>query len=60
MSDTATPEPSTAPAPAGPAGKPPYPPPAAVPTQEGPLGIRFDFNSGCRVVLPEPSPGACG
>jgi autotransporter strand-loop-strand O-heptosyltransferase len=29
-----------------------YPAPAAVPTQEGPKGIRFDFNDGCRVVLP--------
>lgn len=33
--------------------KPPYPPPAAMPTQEGPIGIRYDFNDGCRVVLPE-------
>jgi autotransporter strand-loop-strand O-heptosyltransferase len=24
-----------------------------VPTQSGPSGIRFDFNEGCRVVLPE-------
>jgi autotransporter strand-loop-strand O-heptosyltransferase len=23
------------------------------PTQEGPRGLRFDFNDGCRVVLPE-------
>ena len=30
-----------------------YPPPALVPTQQGPRGIRFDFNDGCRVVLPE-------
>jgi autotransporter strand-loop-strand O-heptosyltransferase len=30
-----------------------YPPPAAVPTQSGTHGIRFDFNDGCRVVLPE-------
>jgi autotransporter strand-loop-strand O-heptosyltransferase len=30
-----------------------YPAPAAVPTQEGPEGIRFDFNDGCRVALPE-------
>jgi hypothetical protein len=29
-----------------------YPPPAPVPTQEGPRGIRFDFNLGCRVTLP--------
>lgn len=27
--------------------------PAAVPTQQGPAGIRFDFNDGCRVTLPE-------
>ena len=33
--------------------KPAFPPPAAVPTQQGPLGIQFDFNHGCRVVLPE-------
>jgi Glycosyltransferase TibC, N-terminal domain len=26
--------------------------PPAVPTQEGPVGIRFDFNDGCRVTLP--------
>ena len=24
-----------------------------IPTQEGPKGIRFDFNDGCRVLLPE-------
>jgi autotransporter strand-loop-strand O-heptosyltransferase len=30
-----------------------YPPPASTPTQEAPLGIRFDFNDGCRVMLPE-------
>lgn len=30
-----------------------YPPPATVPTQSGPNGLRFDFNEGCRVVLPE-------
>jgi autotransporter strand-loop-strand O-heptosyltransferase len=27
-------------------------PPPAVPTQQGPFGIRFDFNDGCRVTLP--------
>ena len=32
--------------------KPAYPPAAATPTQEGPGGIRYDFNFGCRVVLP--------
>ncbi|HMK90156.1 MAG TPA: autotransporter strand-loop-strand O-heptosyltransferase [Methylocystis sp.] len=37
---------------AEPAQKSPYPPPASVPTQEGPKGIRFDFNSGARVLLP--------
>ncbi len=29
-----------------------YPPPALVPTQEGPRGIRYDFNLGARVLLP--------
>jgi autotransporter strand-loop-strand O-heptosyltransferase len=33
--------------------KPAYPPPAPVPTQDGPSGVRFDFNEGCRVTLPE-------
>ncbi len=32
-----------------------YPPPAEVPTQHGPSGIQFDFNHGCRVILPENS-----
>ncbi len=27
--------------------------PPSVPTQEGPDGIRFDFNDGCRVMLPQ-------
>jgi autotransporter strand-loop-strand O-heptosyltransferase len=35
-----------------PAKKPAYPPPAGTPTQSGPIGIRFDFNHGARVVLP--------
>ena len=30
-----------------------YPAPAEQPTQLGPKGIRYDFNDGCRVVLPE-------
>jgi autotransporter strand-loop-strand O-heptosyltransferase len=34
-----------------------YPPPAALPTQQGPLGIRFDFNHGTRVVLPNRAEG---
>ncbi|HTR85068.1 MAG TPA: autotransporter strand-loop-strand O-heptosyltransferase [Reyranella sp.] len=33
--------------------KAPYPAPAPTPTQEGPLGIRYDFNNGCRIVVPE-------
>ncbi len=33
--------------------KRPYPAPAEFPTQQGPNGIRFDFNDGCRVMLPE-------
>jgi len=36
----------------GPAVKRTYLAPAQVPTQEGPLGVRFDFNDGCRVLLP--------
>ncbi len=39
-------------------GRPPYPPPAAQPTQEGSLGIRFDFNQGARVVLPNRTEGS--
>ncbi len=30
-----------------------YPAPAAAPTQHGPRGIRFDFNEGARITLPE-------
>jgi autotransporter strand-loop-strand O-heptosyltransferase len=33
--------------------KRPYPAPAETPTQAGPRGMRFDFNDGCRVALPE-------
>ncbi len=33
--------------------KPAYPPAAATPTQQGPSGIRFDFNLGCRVSVPK-------
>jgi autotransporter strand-loop-strand O-heptosyltransferase len=32
--------------------KPAYPSPASLPTQEGPYGIRYDFNQGCRVLMP--------
>jgi autotransporter strand-loop-strand O-heptosyltransferase len=34
-------------------GKVNFHPPAAQPTQKGPSGIRYDFNDGCRVALPE-------
>jgi hypothetical protein len=36
-----------------PGNKRAYPAPAEVPTQEGPKAVRFDFNDGCRVALPE-------
>lgn len=39
-----------------PAEKGPYPPPAARPTQQGPLGVVFDFNLGARVAIPEGKP----
>src|SRR6266446_5046934 len=51
-SAAATPSPPAQSA-SAPPGKPAYPPPAEVPTQEGPKGLRFDFNGGCRVHLPE-------
>jgi autotransporter strand-loop-strand O-heptosyltransferase len=37
------------------AGKRAYPPPADMPTQPGPEGIRYDFNDGCRIILPQSS-----
>jgi autotransporter strand-loop-strand O-heptosyltransferase len=43
---------SAAAAPAEPP-KRPYPAPAEVPTQQAARGIRFDFNDGCRVAVPE-------
>src|SRR5580698_9014870 len=50
---------SAAPAAAKPetASKPPYPSPASTPTQAGPNGIRFDFNQGARLVLPNRTEG---
>ena len=39
-------------------GKSAYPPISPHPTQVGPEGIRFDFNQGCRVALPQRSAGA--
>lgn len=35
----------------------PYPAPAKLPTQLGPEGIRFDFNLGARVLLPQRTVG---
>jgi autotransporter strand-loop-strand O-heptosyltransferase len=32
---------------------PPLPPAAELPAQHGPMGLRFDFNDGCRVTCPE-------
>ena len=37
--------------------KSPYPPAAATPVLIGPEGIRFDFNLGCRVLLPARATG---
>jgi autotransporter strand-loop-strand O-heptosyltransferase len=55
--DAAQPEPAPAPPPAPPPARPTYPPVAAVPTQAGPEGVRFDFNRGCRVLLPARTEG---
>ncbi|ANB75615.1 autotransporter strand-loop-strand O-heptosyltransferase [Paraburkholderia phytofirmans OLGA172] len=41
--------PATSPAPA----KGPFPAPAGIPTQKASRGIRFDFNLGCRITLPD-------
>jgi autotransporter strand-loop-strand O-heptosyltransferase len=49
--------PDQPPPPPVPEGKSAYPPPHAVPTQEGPEGIRFDFNHGARVLLPTRTSG---
>lgn len=38
---------------AEPPQKPHFPPPAELPTQLGPDGLRFDFNLGARVAVPE-------
>ncbi|HVY17993.1 MAG TPA: autotransporter strand-loop-strand O-heptosyltransferase [Rhodopila sp.] len=37
--------------------RPLYPKTAPMPTQAGPEGIRFDFNRGCRVLLPARAAG---
>src|SRR5579863_3470767 len=47
-----TAEPPSAAAPPAGAPRSAYPAPAEIPTQEGPRGIRFDFNLGARVVVP--------
>jgi autotransporter strand-loop-strand O-heptosyltransferase len=53
------PEPRTSATSAGSApAKSIYPPPADLPTQPGPRGIRFDFNQGARVVLPNRAEGS--
>ncbi len=44
---------SAAPASGSAAARSAYPAPAALPTQVGPKGIRYDFNLGARVVVPE-------
>jgi autotransporter strand-loop-strand O-heptosyltransferase len=50
---TAATEPAAVPGAAAPAPKQSYPPASEAPTQEGPNGLRFDFNDGCRVLVPE-------
>ncbi len=46
-------EPASSPEPSAPApAKSGYPPVAALPTQAGPQGLRFDFNLGARVQVP--------
>jgi autotransporter strand-loop-strand O-heptosyltransferase len=54
------PDPPAAPVPAKNqvrAEKPPYPAPSSLPTQQGPSGIRFDFNLGARLTLPPRTEG---
>lgn len=52
LDDLAAPQPASAPPAENPPVQGPYPPPAAAPTQAGPLDIRYDFNLGARVALP--------
>jgi autotransporter strand-loop-strand O-heptosyltransferase len=47
------PEETSAPQPASAPSNRPYPAPAETPTQQGSMGILYDFNDGCRVLLPE-------
>ncbi|HLZ82312.1 MAG TPA: autotransporter strand-loop-strand O-heptosyltransferase [Caulobacteraceae bacterium] len=51
-SESASEPAATSAAAAKPAVKPAYPPPSSTPTQTAPMGIRFDFNQGARIVLP--------
>lgn len=44
---------ASGPVPTAAAEKGPFPDPAPRPTQQAPRGIRFDFNLGCRVALPD-------
>ncbi len=44
--------------PAEPPKKAAFPPPAGMPTQEGRLGLRYDFNQGARLVLPPRTEGS--
>jgi len=57
MPGQASAEPASAQSPAAKPGqtqpRPAYVPAAAIPTQDGPHGARYDFNEGCRVALPE-------
>ena len=58
LASEAEPTPVPAPAPRQPtpvsaAERPAYPPTASTPTQSGELGIRYDFNFGARVTLPD-------
>lgn len=43
---------------AEPPKKPAFPPAAGMPTQEGRLGLRYDFNQGARLVLPPRTEGS--
>jgi autotransporter strand-loop-strand O-heptosyltransferase len=53
QANSSEPSSATPTASSAPPSKPAYPLPAETPTQEGANGLRFDFNDGCRVMLPE-------